>query len=161
MSEFAVKWIYVLDKDFSYNIAPYLPQEFSAGCAFEDRTGKRRLEIHPDGTMKVLADYAWDGCTPKFALWDILLGIPDGVPNYQTKKPKAYYASLLHDVLYQFLDADLPISRQSADKIFYELLKRDHFGPRYIYYAAVRIFGGIFRLITRWKRRYQGKKLPL
>lgn len=87
MSEFAVKWIYVLDKDFSYNIAPYLPQEFSAGCAFEDRTGKRRLEIHPDGTMKVLADYAWDGCTPKFALWDILLGIPDGVPNFQTKKP--------------------------------------------------------------------------
>lgn len=161
MSRFAVKWVYVLNEDFSYNVLSHLPKDFPTGCAFEDRSGKRRLEIHPDGTAKVLAEYAWDGCTPKFALWDILLGIPDGVPNTKTKRPKAYYASLMHDALYQFLDVGLPISRASADRIFLELLTRDDFGPRWIYFVAVRVFGGIFRLFTRWKRSYNGKMFPL
>jgi hypothetical protein len=161
MSQFAVKWIYVLDQDFSYNVLPYLPKDFATGYAFEDSSGTRRFEIHPDGTAKVLAGYAWDGCTPKFALWDILLGIPDGVPNVQTLKPKAYYASLLHDVLYQFLDAGLPLSRASADNLFLELLTRDNFGPRWVYFAAVRVFGGISRLFTRWKRHYHGAMIPL
>ena len=95
MSQFAVKWTYVLDEDCSFNVKSHLPNDFTTGCAFEDQSGKRRLEIHSDGTAKVLAEYAWDGCTPKYALWDIVLGTPDGVPNDKTKKPKAYYASLI------------------------------------------------------------------
>lgn len=161
MSQFAVKWIFILDSEFSYSIRPHLPTDFGAGCAFEDRSGTRRLEIYPDGTAKVLADYAWDGCTPKFALWDILLGTPDGVPNIKTKKPKTYYASLMHDALYQFLDAGMPFSRAAADHIFFELMKRDNFGPRLAYFAAVRVFGGVFRLFTRWKRSYRGRMVPL
>ena len=161
MSQFAVKWIFVLDEDCSFNVKSHLPSDFTTGCAFEDRSGRRRLEIHPDGTAKVIAHYAWDGCTPKCALWDIVLGTPDGVPNNKTKKPKAYYASLIHDVLYQFLDAGLPISRADADRIFLDLLTRDGFGPRWIYFVAVRVFGGIFRLFTRWKRSYRGKKVRL
>ena len=84
MSQFAVKWIFILDKDFVFNVRQYLTGNFSEGCAFVDRQGKRRLEIHPNGDAKVLAGYSWDGCTPKFAIWDIVFGIPDGIPNTKT-----------------------------------------------------------------------------
>lgn len=161
MFQLALEWIYVLNQDFSYNIKQYLPDDFSTGCAFEDRNGRRWLEIHPDGTAKVFAKYAWDGCTPKLAIWDIMVGIPDGVPNLITQRPKAYYASLIHDVLYQFLDNELPISRKSADRIFLELLERDGFAPRMIYFYAVRIFGGLAHLFSRWKRSYQGRQVLL
>jgi len=81
--------------------------------------------------------------------------------NEHTKKPKAYYASLLHDVLYQFLDADLPLPRAQADRVFVEILTRDRFAPRRAYYAAVRVFGGLFRRFARWKRAYAGKRVTL
>jgi len=91
MSQLSVKWIFVLDQDFVFNVSSYLSKDFSEGCAFIDRSGKRRLEIHPNGDAKVLANYSWDGCTPKFAIWDIGFGTPDGIPNNKTTKPKAYY----------------------------------------------------------------------
>jgi len=159
MSQLSVKWIFILERDYTVDVKPYLPPDFSADIAFEDRHGNRWLEISKDGKATVLAPYAWDGCTPKYAVWDIVLGTPDGIPNVETKRPKAYYASLVHDVLYQFLDADLPISRAGADHIFLDLLSRDGFGPRWIYYAAVRVFGGGFRLFTGWKRGYRGRKI--
>jgi len=161
MSQLSVKWIYVLDEDYVYNIRAHLPDDFPQGCAFVDQKGKRRLEIYPNGDAKVLARYAWDGCTPKFCVWDIVFGTPDGVPNVKTKKPKTYYASLLHDALYQFLDTQLPVKRASADGIFLEILTRDGFGPRWVYFIAVRVLGGAFRRFTRWKRAYQGRKVPL
>jgi hypothetical protein len=161
MSLFALKWVFILDTDYTINAKAHLRKDFTTGCAFEDRKGQRRLEVYPDGTVKVLASYSWDGCTPKYAIWDIAVGTPDGIPNHKTKKPKAYYASLLHDALYQFLDADLPFSRASVDRIFLEILTRDDFGPRGIYYAVVRFCGGVFRHFTRWKRSYRGRKVPL
>ena len=161
MSELAVRWIFVLDEDYVYNVREYLPSGWNEGCAFVDRTGRRRLEIHPNGDARVLSGYAWDGCTPKFSLFDIVIGIPDGVPNQVTKKPKAYYASLMHDAFYQFLDAKLPLSRAQADRVFLDILIRDRFALRRIYYAAVRLFGGVFRLFTRWKRSYAGKRVTL
>lgn len=161
MSELAVRWVFVLDEDYVYNLREHLPADWNEACAFVDRSGRRRLEIHRNGDARVLADYAWDGCTPKFSLFDIVFGVPDGIPNRITRKPKAYYASLLHDALYQFLDADLPLSRAQADRVFLELLTRDRFAPRPIYYAAVRVFGGLARLFTRWKRSYAGRRVPL
>jgi len=161
MSELAVRWVYVLDRDYVYNVRSHLPPDWNEGCAFVDQKGKRRLEIHPNGDATVRAGYAWDGCTPKFAVFDILVGVPDGVPSQVTKKPKAYYASLLHDVLYQFLDAGLPLSRAQADRVFLELLTRDRFALRLIYFAAVRALGGLFRLFTRWKRSYAARRVPL
>ena len=161
MSLLAVKWIFVLDQDFVFDVRGQLPEDSSQGWAFVDSSGRRRLELRPDGEAKVLANYAWDGCTPKFAIWDIVFGTPDGIPNSRTTKPKTYYASLLHDALYQFLDAGLPMSRAGADRVFLQLLTRDGFGPKWIYYAAVRMFGGGFRLFTRWKRSYAGKRVPL
>ena len=120
MSELAVNWIFVLDEEYVYNISRYLPVGWDKGCAFVDHDGCRRLEIHPNGDARILANYAWDGCTPKFSVFDVVIGVPDGVPNQVTKRPKAYYASLLHDALYQFLDADLPLSRGQADGVFLE-----------------------------------------
>lgn len=157
----SLDWIYVLGEDFTYDMSPYLPADYREGCAFQDRKGKRRLEIRPDGTVRIPAGYAWDGCTPKFALWDIVIGTPDGMPNPDTKQPKAYFASLLHDALYQFLDAGLPITRKQADQLFLDLLTRDQFTPRQLYYRAVRLFGGFFRHFTKWKRRYKGQRVPL
>lgn len=165
MSQLSVKWIFILEHDFVFNICSHLHKDFSKdfplGCAFVDSTGKRRLEILPNGDAKVLSDYAWDGCTPKFSVWDIVFGTPDGIPNTKTTKPKTYYASLLHDILYQFLNAKLPMSRANADRIFLELLTRDGFAPKWIYFIAVRLFGGGFRLFTGWKRSYVGKRVPL
>jgi hypothetical protein len=157
MSTFSVRWIYILETDFVCNLSRHLPADWNEACAFEDARGCRRLEIYPNGDARIFAGYAWDGCTPKFALCDIVLGIPDGVPNEVTQQPKAYYASLVHDVLYQFLDAQLPLSRAQADSVFLELLTRDHFAPRFVYYVAVRCLGGLMRLFTRWKRGYAGK----
>ena len=131
MSNLSVKWIYVLEHDFSYQLTAHLKPGFQPGCAFLDQDGVRRLEIHPDGTATVLATYAWNGCSPKFALWDILIGTPDGIPSSATLKPKTYYASLMHDALYQFLDQGLPLTRASADQIFLELMARDNFAPRW------------------------------
>lgn len=161
MSELALRWVFLLEADYVYNLRRHLPSGWNAGCAFVDGNGHRRLEIHPNGDARILAGYAWDGCTPKFSLFDIVFGIPDGIPNQVTKKPKAYYASLMHDVLYQFLDAKLPLSRAQADRIFLEILTRDRFAPRLVYYAAVRALGGVTRLFTRWKRSYAGKRIPL
>ena len=161
MSEFAVRWIFELAEDYVYNLRQNLPAGWNQGCAFLDRSGKPRLEIAPNGDARVLAGYAWDGCTPKYAVLDLLIGTPDGIPSEITRKPKTYYASLLHDALYQFLDADLPLSRRQADQVFLEILTRDRFAPRPIYYVAVRVFGGMFRRFTRWKRSYAGKRIPL
>lgn len=89
-----------------------------------------------------------------------MIGTPDGAPNRKTCKPKAYYASLVHDALYQFLDAGLPMTRLEADRIFLEILAAHGFRPRRLYYHGVRLFGGIWRRLTCWKRNYRyGKRL--
>jgi len=161
MTQLALEWVFVLDGDYAWPSG----RSFVEDCAFEDSSGKRRLEIRKNGEIKVLAGYAWDGCTPKFSLWDICVGTPDGVPNANTKKPKAYYASLLHDALYQFSMQGLPAPidrRKEIDGIFLELLTRDAFAPRMVYYWVVRIFGGLFfHVYTRHKRRYKGCKVRL
>ena len=161
MGSFSVKWIYELDADYRIDLGKYLAEHGDQTLSFQDSSGVERLVLYPTGTAIIRARYAWDGCTPKFALFDMLFGIPDGVPNEQTRKPKAYYASLVHDVLYQFLDVDLPITRRGADAAFFDILERHAFTPRYIYWAFVRVFGGLTRYFTRWKRSYHGRRVPL
>jgi hypothetical protein len=161
MSVLALKWIFVLDDDYVWSSG----RRFAEDSAYEDGSGKRRLEIRRNGEIRVLKGYAWDGCTPKFSLWDICVGTPDGVPNAETKKPKAYYASLLHDALYQFSIDGLPAPldrRSEIDAVFLEILERDGFAPRGLYFWAVRLFGGgFFHFYTRRKRSYKGRKIPI
>lgn len=155
----AVEWIFELQGDYEVNLKDFVAVNVSEHHVFEDSKGIVRLELFPGGRAVVKSGYAWDGCTPKFSVFDIVLGIPDGIPHSTTRKPKAYYASLLHDVLYQFLDAGSPISRAEADQVFLGILARDAFAPRWIYYAAVRLFGGLTRLMARRVRRYAGRRV--
>lgn len=95
------------------------------------------------------AGYAWDGCTPKWEILDLVIGTPDGRLNYVTEKPITYYASLIHDILYQF-KADVPVSRKETDLIFRDELRRASFFWTIVYFAVVRLFGGFF---GKWKTR--------
>jgi len=149
------KWLYRLDDDVVFDLKEYLPADWNQKCTFLDEEKNQRLVIEADGNARVLAHYAWNGCSPKFWFFDIVIGTPDGVPRPEDGKPKAYYASLIHDVLYQFLDCQLPLSRASADKVFLDILQRDEFAPRKLYYAAVRLCGGAVRWITYLKRSYE------
>jgi len=87
--------------------------------------------------------YAWDGCSPKWAFLDQVWGIPDGVPDLATEKPKTYFASLFHDALYQF-GKDMDVKRHEADKVFLACLKESRFLWAYVYYGFVRLFGWLF-----------------
>ncbi len=159
MSAFAARWVFVLDEDFEFAVSAGHSHDDQPSYCFRDSRGQRRLTVHGDGRAVIHRGYAWDGCTPKFQFLDLLLGTPDGVTHTRTQKPKCYYASLVHDALYQFLDCGLPLDRAGADRLFLFFLQRDHFALRWIYYAAVRLFGGLFRAgFTRWKRDYRNQK---
>jgi len=84
-----VRWLYKLDQDFSWHSGHSIPDTLS----FKDKDGKVRLIIEKDGKITVTKGYAWDGCTPKFCFYDILIGTPDGVVYSRTERPKTYYAS--------------------------------------------------------------------
>lgn len=153
----AERWLYRIERPVTWASG----HAFAEDMAFEDRDGVRRLEITKDGHITVLAGYAWDGCTPKFCLMDILFGIPDGVVDSRTGRPKTYYASLIHDVLYQFLGEGLPLTRREIDGFFLRLMSDTGFAFRYVYYAAVRILGGLFRAGAKRVRKTRGKRVPL
>jgi len=155
MCKFKVKWLFVIEQDYSWLSGLAIPED----ADFYDKAGVKRLEIRQNGEIKVLKDYAWDGCTPKFCLLDLIFGVPDGVVHERTKRPKTYYASLVHDALYQFLDDGLPLSRKEADLCFLRLMQESDFVLSKPYYFAVRCFGGIFRRAAKRIRKTQGKKL--
>ena len=149
-----VRWRYCLDQDYSWQSG----YGFEHAWAFEDRTGAVRLILRTDGTITVTRGYAWDGCTPRVCFVDFSLGVPDGVVHARTGKPKTYYASLIHDALYQFLPDGVPLTRRQADDCFLRLMARDDFAPRYVYFAAVRLLGGLFRRAARKIRKTAGRR---
>ena len=157
MCKLKVEWIYVLENNFSWKSGRAITEDM----AFEDKTGVRRLELRKNGEITVLKDYAWDGCTPKFCLFDVVFGVPDGVVHKITKRPKTYYVSLIHDILYQFLDDGLPLSRKDADDCFLQLMRESDFALSQIYYWVVRWFGEIFRRFGKQIRKTRGSRVAL
>ena len=151
------KWLYRLDHPVTWRSGHPFPHDM----AFNDLTGTRRLEITSDGAITVLAGYAWDGCTPKFNFFDVLFGTPDGVVDTRTGRPKTYYASLYHDALYQFLGTGLPLRRVTVDRFFLRLMTATDFRPRSLYFAAVRLFGNLFRRTAKYAPRNRGHRVPL
>lgn len=107
------------------------------------------FRLNADGMVTIKGShykgYAWDGCSPKIKFKDLYFGTKEAVLNYETGFSKTYYASLVHDVFYQF-SKDLKhfIKRIGADKEFYNILKRDGFCFAKLYYRAVRCFGWMF-----------------
>ena len=124
-----------IDEDYEYSDTNWtLDQEFDS----------QWLKISVNGTLTIKSNengFAWDGCTPKTSLWNLLIiGVPDGHVDYRTMQPYAYHASMVHDALYQYLDS-VPVTKKQIDQLFLKML--GDFKPRYLYYFFVRLFGGL------------------
>lgn len=115
------QFLYHLERDYARKIPELKGINFN----------KKYLQI-VDGVLYIPKRYMWNGNSPKFFIWDIVVGTPDGIDD------KALEASLVHDALYQYLK-DIGIKRSLADKIYLRLL--NDFKPRYIYYSLLRCFG--------------------
>ena len=147
-------WKYRLDADYKQQLPITLP----AIVRFCDENRNCWATIGADGVMSVIRGYAWDGCSPKWRIGDILIGTPDAAPDDVTGLPKTYHASLIHDVLCQFQQhPDMPFSRTQIDRIFYDLLRRDRFAQAALYYAAVRLYAWLRvfspALLGWWRRK--------
>ncbi len=123
----------------------YQRQTSIKGRAFENEWFK----LDKEGLVTVKGahykGYAWDGCSPKFKIKDVYIGTLEAVLNFDTGQSKTYYASLIHDVFYQFSKNVRPfIKRQEVDSEFYSILLKDGFRFAKLYYLAVRFFGWIF-----------------
>ena len=135
-------YIYCIKEDYCYHSS-------LTGHEFENEW----VKLTPDGMVIIKGThhrgYAWDGCSPKFKIKDIYIGVPEAVLNFGTGQSKTYYASLVHDVFYQFSKKVRSfIKRKQVDREFYAILKRDHFRFAPLYYFCVRMLGWIW-----WYRR--------
>ena len=104
------------------------------------------LELSETGMLIIQKGYSWNGCSPKFALYDMIFGTPEGAVSPLTNKQKTYYASLIHDAFYQISESIFDIKehkreRKMADRVFLDILRWERFKPRQIYYLVVRVFG--------------------
>ena len=153
----AERWLYRLEHHVTWESGHAFPSDM----AFEDKEGVRWLEVTRTGTITVLSGYAWDGCTPKLCVLDLLFGTPDGVVDARTGRPKTYYASLVHDAMYQFLADGPGLARGDADRFFLRLMSATGFTFRYAYFVAVRLFGGLFRSAAKRVRGTKGTCVPL
>ena len=131
-------YVYCIKKDYKY-------QSAIKGRDFDNVW----FSLSKDGTVTVKGrhykGYAWDGCSPKIKIKDVYLGTLEGVLNFDTGESKTYFASLIHDVFYQFSkDVKYFVGRKEVDSEFYAILKRDGFKLARLYYFAVRLFGWIF-----------------
>ena len=85
-----------------------------------------------------------------------IIGIPDGWVRADTLLPATYDASMVHDILYQFMDKH-PLSRREVDWTFYYLMKKSSFLPAPLYLFAVRLLGRV--ALNLFKKTKQGKEL--
>ncbi|MFC1529328.1 DUF1353 domain-containing protein [Gemmatimonadota bacterium] len=152
MCKNSVKWRYRSDRNFSWESGLDIRED----RFFLDHSGTIRLIIEEGGLITVTRGYSWNGCSPKFCLFDLLIGTPDGVVHINTERPKTYFASMIHDALYQFLRVNSPVSRRMADRCFLRLMAESEFSLRYIYWIAVRTFGWLFWRATKATRDWQG-----
>jgi len=84
------------------------------------------------------------GALPSFSS-GIYVGTPDGIVDLFSAKPKTYYASLIHDALYQFRhEYKEQVSRKTTDLIFLDELQLNKFALSLLYYRIVRWFGWIY-----------------
>lgn len=153
----SVRWVYRLERNFSWESG--LP--FDRDRAYRDGSGTVRLVLERGGRITVMRGYSWNGCSPKVCLFDILVGTPDGVVHTVTGRPKTYFASLVHDALYQFMRVDAPVRRAEADRCFLRLMAESDFLPRYLYWGAVRIAGWWVWQGKRRVRRWRGEAVDI
>jgi catechol 2,3-dioxygenase-like lactoylglutathione lyase family enzyme len=146
------RWLYRIDANYTWT-SPFRQE---SDFAFFDAKGRLRLLIERNGAITVMRGYTWNGCSPKFFVLDLLFGTPEGVVNARTGHRKTYYASMVHDALYQFLADDLPLTRVQADHCFLFLLRESSFRLAPLYWLFVRAFGGLVHFATRRYRHWDG-----
>ena len=121
-------YVYCIKEDYSYKSS-------IIGRQFENEW----FRLDPDGTITIKGTnsrgYAWDGCSPKIKVGDVYFGTSEAVLNYDTGQSKTYYASMVHDVFYQFSkDVRSFVRRKEVDTEFYKILKRDGFRLARLYF---------------------------
>jgi len=95
------------------------------------------VRLNKQGFLTIKKGYCWNGCSPKWSLFSMIFGTPEGVIG-EDGRPITWIASLIHDALYQLKVG----KRKDADLIFLRTLQVESFKPARLYYLAVRIFGG-------------------
>jgi len=124
-------WIFKLAEPFQIS-TPW------QGFAFKSEW----LDIREDGLLTVPVNYVWDGCSIKRSLFDLwIIGTPDGVIDIDTMKPRTYFASCVHDAMYQYYGYH-GVPRKEIDLWFRHMMQEAKFGPAPLYYAMVRLLGG-------------------
>ena len=155
-----VQWLYCLDSNFTWDSGLTIDRDLVC----RDAEGNVRLILEAGGRLTVTRGYAWNGCSPKTCFLDLLIGTPDGAVCRKTGRPKAYFASMVHDALYQFLGADAPITRAQADECFFRLMSESQFVLSYPYWLAVRLFGGLVwhgkKTVRKWRSEVAPVPLP-
>lgn len=151
------KWLYRLDAGYTWTS----PFPLDADFAFRDSSGRVRLILERNGAITVTRGYTWNGCSPKFRVLDLLVGTPEGVVSARTGQRKTYFASLVHDALYQFLADGLPLSRRQADHVFLSLMRESNYLFAPLYWLFVRVFGRLVHFATRRRRDWHGAMLRL
>jgi hypothetical protein len=141
----------------SWESGHLLPEDY----VFFDSSGKAWLFLESSGTITVMQGYAWNGCTPKLCFLDLLIGTPDGTVYGGTGKRKTYYASLIHDALYQFLREASPLTRGDADRFFLRLMQESEFVLARLYWLVVRAFGWLAWHGTSRRREWRGRRESL
>lgn len=144
-------YVYCIKEEFRYKSS-------ITGRRFENEW----LKLEPDGVITVKGTndrgYSWDGCSPKWKWKEMYFGTPEAVLNDSTRQSRTYYASLIHDIFYQF-SSDLKgiIKRSEADEEFYNILKRDGFRLARLYFWGVRRFGWIWWGKPKFLNRLLGR----
>jgi len=119
-------WNYRVVETLHVQTALRLP---GTGVGIFDSGGNELAWLNPGGSLTIYDGYSWDGAS----------GPAIDTPDFMT-------ASLVHDVLYQFIRlGKLPMSaRKEADQALYDLCiaaGMNWFRAQYVY-QAVRLFGG-------------------
>lgn len=128
------------DKEMEFHLPEY---NGNSRYIVNKQTHKTLAKIDYNGILTVYEGYSWDGCSPKWELFEtgIILGTWDGfvVDGEQQLK----YPSMVHDVLCQMFHGHDDIkfyTRKDIDVIFRNMMKSYGvpYWQRVMYYYAVR-----------------------
>ena len=98
------------------------------------------VTLKEDGAIIIERGYSWNGCTPKYDVFGVVLGAPEGIIN-KRGYPTTYFPSCVHDVFYQISKKVELLPRSLVDRLFYNMLRDEKFQLAWLYYLLVRIFG--------------------
>lgn len=135
---------YTLEQDMEF----HLPEYNGEPRRIARRSDHKLLaEITSNGVLHIYKGYSWDGCSPKYKVFDrFVIGVWDGVRNDVTGEQKLKYPSLVHDVLCQMfhgIKEDIKFyTRKHIDVIFCNEMKMwgVSFIQRKVYYYFVRMY---------------------